>query len=100
MSELEVNMTQMTVDAGGFSDISTLSGEIGSYLRNSLSLLGDFWGNDTVGHEFVAQWNPAISGLLDTLSGIGDGMKGTADGVINSANLYRKSNEVNSELAG
>ena len=100
MSELDVNMTQMTVDAEGFTRIASVSGEIGSYLENSLGILGKFWGNDSVGHEFLAEWDPAISGLLETLSGIGDGMNFTALGVINSANLYKKSNLINSELAG
>src|ERR1700678_2144394 len=100
MSDLDVNMTQMTLDADGFINISSLSEKIGSDLRDSLSLLGDFWGDDTVGGEFLAQWGPSISGLLDTLSGLGDGMDATAVGVVTSATLYRKSNEVNEDLAG
>lgn len=99
MSTLNVDTNQMTVDADGFSRISMVTGEISSYLRNALGLLGEFWGNDKVGSEFLAEWDPAVSGLLDTFAGLGDGMRVTAVGIVNSANLYKKSNIVNSELA-
>ena len=98
MDPLHVDTTQMITDAQGFHDISAAADKIGSYLRNSLNLLGSFWGNDKVGGEFLAQWDPAVRGLLDTFTGIGDGMRSTALGVIKSANLYKKSNVINSEL--
>jgi hypothetical protein len=97
MSVLSVNTDQMNVDADGFTGISQLAGEISSYLRNSLALLGNFWGTDTVGSQFLAEWQPAINGLIETLSGLGDGMKSTALGIVDSAELYHKSNVVNSE---
>jgi hypothetical protein len=98
MSELEVNMAQMAADAEGFTDISTAAEDITTYMQKALALLGKFWGNDLVGDTFFDQWDPATSGLLDTMSGFGDGMLATSLGVINSANLYKKSNDINSEL--
>jgi hypothetical protein len=97
---LNVNMAQMNDDAEGFSRISEVAGQIGSYLQNALGGLGDFWGNDHVGNEFVATWNPSIQSLQDTISGIGDGMRATSDGITTSANLYQRANDINTHLAG
>ena len=99
MDPLQVDTNQMTVDAESFARISTVTADISSYLRNALGLLGEFWGNDKVGSEFLAQWDPAVRGLLDTFAGLGDGMRFTAVGIVNSADLYKKSNIINSGLA-
>jgi len=100
MSTLNVDPAQMDADADGFSRVSDVAEEIGSYVRNGLGNLGNFWGGDKTGSEFIEAWNPGVLGLLGTFSGVGDGMRATADSVTTSAGLYRRSNEVNTELAG
>src|SRR5260370_9959278 len=98
MGTLSVDPTQMHTDAEGFNLISTKSGEIASYLRNALDLLGSFWGNDAVGREFLSQWDPAVRGMIDALTGIGDGILKTSNGIITPADLYKKSNYINTAM--
>jgi hypothetical protein len=40
---------------------------------------------------------PGITGLVNSLRGLGDGMAGTADKLKDSANLYKTSDQVNTE---
>jgi uncharacterized protein YukE len=97
---LNVNTTQMSEDAEGFSRISQVANQIRSYMENGLGNLGAFWGSDSVGNQFIAEWNPSIQGLQDTLSGVGDGMQATSNGINTSADLYDRANDVNTDLAG
>ncbi len=100
MGILNVDMMQMTIDAEGFSHVSAKANEISSYMKNALRHLGNFWGNDKVGSEFIAEWDRGVQGLFDTLTGVHDGMRYTGDGVKLSADLYKKSNVINTGLAG
>jgi uncharacterized protein YukE len=100
MSTLDVDPAQMSRDAQGFSEISTVANQIGSYMQNALNGLGNFWGSDHVGNTFAATWDPSIQGLQDTFSAIGNGMRATSDGINTSADLYQRANDVNTHLAG
>jgi hypothetical protein len=97
---LSVNPGQMTQDADGFSQISEVANQIGSYLRNGLAGLGNFWGDDSVGNTFIENWQPGVTGLEDTCSDIGGGMRATSNGINTSADLYTRANDVNTDLAG
>jgi hypothetical protein len=99
MGTLDVDPSRMKGDAEAFTTISDAADEITSYMRNALHLLGEFWGNDKVGDTFIAQWSPSVNGLLEAFTGVGSGMRLTAGGINDSADLYIRSNEVNTELA-
>lgn len=100
MDTLDVDPSQMDADADGFSRISDVADQVGTYVQNGLGNLGEFWGGDKLGDEFVETWGPSVQGLISTFSGIRDGMRATSGSVSTSAGLYRKSNDVNTELAG
>jgi hypothetical protein len=99
MDNLNVNPAQMYMDAGGFYEIYTVAKQITSYLQNEMGGLGNFWGNgDSFGDTFLATWRPGVDGLGDTTTQIGTGMQDTQDKVLDSADLYTKSDEVNTDM--
>ncbi|HEY2579887.1 MAG TPA: hypothetical protein VGI74_26540 [Streptosporangiaceae bacterium] len=98
MENLNVSPEQMNWDADGFYEIYTVSNEITSYLRNGISRLGNFYGNDDFGAKFLETWQPGVDGLVETTDGIGTGMKTTSTKITDSASLYKTSNDVNNGL--
>ena len=53
--------------------------------------------NDEVSRLFSEQWNSLVNGAKGMLLGFKDGMTGVAGNVFDTAVLYQKSNEVNTE---
>lgn len=53
--------------------------------------------NDEVSKLFSEQWNSLVNGAKGMLLGFRDGMTGVAGNVFDTAALYQKSNEVNTE---
>ena|ERR1700735_817402 len=100
MGTLNVDTTQMNDDADGFYSISLVTDQIVSYMRNAINGLGKFWGSDHVGDEFISQFGNGVNGLIGTFTGVSGGFKATGDSVNTSAGLYKKSNDINTELAG
>lgn len=100
MENLNVSPAQMYADANGFYEIYTVARQVVSYFQDEMGNVGDFWGDDSFGENFLETWSPGVDGLTGTVDQIGEGMQKVEGNIKNSADLYTASDEVNSDLAG
>jgi hypothetical protein len=97
MDPLEIDPEQLAASSDAFTKIAQTAREISSALRNGISDLGDYAGDDPFGRAYQAEVGPGIDGITDALDGLGNGMDGTADGLKNSAASYHGADEANAD---
>jgi hypothetical protein len=96
MADLEVDATQLAKDGDQFNNLASVAYSIYSALARGAAFL-TFPGDDPVSQMFSGQWNSLVNGAEGLLLGFRDGMTGVAGNVFNTAALYQKSNDVNTE---
>jgi hypothetical protein len=96
MADLEVDPNKLAKDGDEFNNLASVAYSIYGSLSRAVSLIS-FPENDEVGKLFSEQWNSLVNGAKGMLLGFRDGMTGVAGNVLDTAALYQKSNEVNTE---
>jgi len=69
-------------------------------MLSRLRMLGDFAGQDKTGKAFSSQWDPSVQGTGDLLMGFMESMRKVTEGLTNTALLYEKANNINSQIVG
>ena len=96
MADLEVDPIRLAKDGDEFNNLASVAYSIYGSLSRAVSLI-TFPDDDKVSQLFSEQWNSLVRGTQEMLLGFRDGMTGAASNVFNTAALYQKSNEVNTE---
>jgi hypothetical protein len=96
MANLEVDPNQLAKDGDEFNNLASVAYSIYGSLSRAVSLIS-FPDDDKVSQLFSEQWNSLVRGTQGMLLGFRDGMTGVASNVFNTAALYQKSNDVNTE---
>jgi hypothetical protein len=96
MADLEVDATKLAKDGDEFNNLAAVAYSIYGSLARGVSMI-TFPEDDKVSQLFSEQWNSLVRGAQGMLLGFRDGMTGVAGNVFNTAALYQKSNEVNTE---
>jgi hypothetical protein len=96
MANLEVDPIQLAKDGDEFNNLASVAYSIYGSLSRAVSLIS-FPDDDKVSQLFSEQWNSLVRGTQGMLLGFRDGMTGVASNVFNTAALYQKSNDVNTE---
>jgi hypothetical protein len=96
MANLEVDPIKLAKDGDEFNNLASVAYSIYGSLSRAVSLI-TFPDDDKVSQLFSEQWNSLVRGTQEMLLGFRDGMTGVASNVFNTAALYQKSNEVNTE---
>ena len=96
MANLEVDPNQLAKDGDEFNNLASVAYSIYGSLSRAVSLI-TFPDDDEVSKLFSEQWNSLVNGAKGMLLGFRDGMTGVASNVFDTAALYQKSNDVNTE---
>jgi hypothetical protein len=96
MADLEVDAERLAKDGDEFNNLAAVAYSIYGSLARGAALI-TFPEDDEVSKLFSEQWNSLVSGAGGMLLGFRDGMTGVAGNVFDTAALYHKSNEVNTE---
>jgi hypothetical protein len=101
----ESNYMAVSADAildssGNFAEVGDTARTIVQNLQDGLANLTPIAGTDKYGQAFDAQFNPSVDAAGSVLTGVQGGMDKTVTDLQQTALLYTKSNEVNTDLAG
>ena len=96
MANLEVDPDKLAKDGDEFNNLASVAYSIYGSLSKAVSLIS-FPDDDEVSKLFSQQWNSLVNGTKGMLLGFRDGMTGVASNVFDTAALYQKSNDVNTE---
>ncbi len=98
MTSNELNVSPDTILAAStdFGDVGDTARIIDGNLQDGLGVLDV--GDDEYGAAFNRTFLPAINATSQVLLGVRDGMNSTVQNLRNTANLYTRSNEVNTDL--
>jgi hypothetical protein len=96
MADLELDAIQLDKDGNEFDTMASVAYSIYSSLARGAALI-TFPDNDPVSELFSKTWDSLVEGAKGMMLGFRDGMTGVATNVHNTAALYQKSNEVNTE---
>ena|ERR1700761_7013357 len=96
MADIEVDANDLAKDGDEFNNLASVAYSIYGSLSRAASFL-TFPDDDEVSKLFSDQWNSLVNGTKGLLLGFRDGMTGVAGNVFSTAELYQKSNDVNSE---
>jgi hypothetical protein len=72
---------------------------IGTTLGERTAALGEPWGDDETGRQFLEQYDGPHRQILDGIGQVGDVLNSTADGITTMAKNYRILEEQNVEAA-
>jgi hypothetical protein len=96
--QLNVKPADIRAAGDAFNTISQTATDIWGGFYTALTSLGNFYGDDKVGQVFSQQFQPAVDAARDLLSGIGIGMGQTGSDLGNTAALYTKADDVNTDM--
>jgi hypothetical protein len=99
MAVFNVNPGQISADSLQFQTLAQFAQGIHDTLSGYLEELGDFAGNDVVGQQFSAQWNPAVQVVHSLLTGFTTTMTQAGVNLSSTADSYAKANDVNTHIA-
>ena len=97
MEPLEVDPEKLAASSDAFTTIADTAHRIADGTKGGVAGAGDFAGGGPFGDAFHRLFDPSIRGITDAIHGLGDGMAGTAGKLKDTASLYKKSDEVNTE---
>jgi ABC-type transporter Mla subunit MlaD len=97
---MDVSAGDILDSSGNFAEVANTAQNIVQSLQDGLANLAPIAGSDTYGQAFSAQFNPAVEAAAGVLTGVQGGMNKTVTDLQQTALLYTKSNEVNTDLAG
>jgi hypothetical protein len=96
MANIEVDPATLAKDGDEFNNIAAVARSISAALARGARLI-TFPEDDEVSRAFSEGWNALIGGATRLFDGFGDGMTKVSGNVYDTAALYAKSNEVNTE---
>jgi hypothetical protein len=97
MDPLEVDPEKLAASSDAFTTIADTARRIASTLSGGVQAAGNYAGTGSFADAYNRLVGPGITGLVDSLHGLGDGMAGTAAKLLDSAGLYKTSDQVNTE---
>ncbi|HET7014918.1 MAG TPA: hypothetical protein VFI65_13470 [Streptosporangiaceae bacterium] len=96
MADLEVDPDRLAKDGDEFNNLASVAYSIYGSLAKAASLI-KFPDDDEISKVFAEQWNSLVNGAKGMLLGFKDGMTNVSGNVFDTAALYKKSNDVNTE---
>jgi hypothetical protein len=96
---LNVSAGDILDSSGKFSEVAETARLIVANVQERLANIAPIAGTDTYGQAFNSQFNPAVDAAASVLTGVQGGMDKTVTDLKQTADLYTKSNEVNTDLA-
>jgi hypothetical protein len=93
---LEVDADKLSQDGDEFNNIASIAYSIYGFLAKGASMIS-FPADDDISNLFAGQWNNLVEGTKTILQGFRGGMSDVATNVQTTADLYKKSNVVNTE---
>ncbi len=96
MADIEVDANDLAKDGDEFNNLASLAYSIYGSLARGVSLIS-FPADDEVSNLFSEQWDSLVNGAKGMLLGFRDGMTDVASNVFTTAELYQKSNDVNTD---
>src|SRR5260370_40456928 len=96
MENLEVNAANLAKDGDEFDNLAAVAYSIYGSLARGAAFI-KFPQDDEISRSFSEQWNSLMDGAKGMLLGFHNRMTDVSGNVFDTAALYQKSNEVNSE---
>ncbi len=97
-NQLNVSPAAILAASTEFADVADTARRIRQDLEDRLKGLSPIAGDDEMGHVFAARFGPAADATTLVLEGVSDGMTKTTEDLQNTAGLYTKANNVNTDL--
>jgi hypothetical protein len=97
MDPLAVDPANLAESSAEFTAIGNSAHDIGDGTMDAVRAQGDFAGSDPFGNAFRSTFNVSLAGITAALHGLGDGMDATGDKLMDSASLYKASDEFNAD---